>query len=405
MPKNEILISGAGIAGLCLARLLKELQIPFMIIEKREHLATEGAGIALPANAVQALRHIGLGSPIDRDAHQVKEIIYTDTTGAVLSNASLLQSPLNVDRFVALQRHAFHKIICDGIEDQIHFGTSIQEICETEEGVRVKFNNPALKQKEFKAVIGADGIHSQVRQLVFSDVPVSDLGVTIWRWTCSYPTDNLQPTYMLGARDIFMAYPIGKNEVYCYAHVFDPENANSKLLDYKANLVKQFGNHGGVAKTMLEILPANHLIIPGRLRSVSQPLLASGRIALIGDASHACSPMLQQGAASALEDVIALSQLLKHFSVEDALHHYQEFRHERVNWISTSSDGPMKMLINVDMKILSTIQQNIRVNGPLNIQGWKKLLASNFVSELASYIEKNKLSAKQRSGVRLPSKL
>lgn len=65
---EKILISGAGIAGLSLARQLKKLNIPFKIIERRSHLITEGACIALPANAVKALRYLGLGDRIDQEA-------------------------------------------------------------------------------------------------------------------------------------------------------------------------------------------------------------------------------------------------------------------------------------------------------------------------------------------------
>ena len=159
MPTKKILISGAGIAGLGLARQLKKLNIPFKIIEKRTHLSTDGAGIALPANAVKALRYMGLGSNIDQHAHQVNKIIYTDSTGIILSEASLLDEPLNTDRFVALHRHKFHDILRAGIDGAVHFGTTINQITRTENGVLVKFNNPDLSQEEFSAVIGADGIN------------------------------------------------------------------------------------------------------------------------------------------------------------------------------------------------------------------------------------------------------
>lgn len=406
MKPKKILISGAGIAGLSLARQLKKLNIPFMIIEKRSRITTDGAGIALPANAVQALRYIGLGNNIDQNAHSVQKIIYTDTTGMVLSDASLSESPLNTDRFVALHRHQFIKILCSGIEDKICFGTTIDLMIPTKTGVLVKFNNPEMKQEEFSAVIGADGIHSHVRKLAFTDIPLTDLGVAIWRWTCRYPTNDLQPIYMLGARDVFMVYPISDNEVYCYAHAFDPKELNLKFTDHRMALDKYFGEYGGIAKVMLGMLPENHCIISGRLQSVSQPVFASGRVALIGDAGHACSPTLQQGAASALEDVIVLSELLKHFSIIDAFSHYKEIRSERIHWIAASSDGPMKMLINIDLKMLSIIQQNIRDNGPLNVQGWKKLLSNNPIRELSCYIERNKpCEEKKTTSVMITSKL
>lgn len=395
MPTKKILISGAGIAGLGLARQFKRLNIPFKIIEKRTHLSTDGAGIALPANAVQALQYIGLGASIDQHSHQINKIIYTDTAGSILSEASLLEKPLQISKFVALHRHKFHDILREGIDDVIHFDTAINKLTQTNNAVLVTFNNS--KQEEFSAVIGADGVNSNVRQLAFVDTSLVDLGVAIWRWTCKYPVHALQPTYMLGLRDIFMAYPIGKDEVYCYAHAYDPENLSTKTNNHRDTLIKQFDNHQGIAKIMLGILPQNKFIIPGRLRSVPQPLFSSGRVALIGDASHACSPMLQQGAACALEDVIVLSELLKHFSVEHAFSHYEKFRSERVNWITASSDGPMKMLININEQTLSTIHQKIRKNGPLNVQGWKKLFSTNPLIEISEYIEKHRINQENKS--------
>lgn len=400
---KKILISGAGIAGLSLARQLKKLSIPFKLIEKKPSLFTEGAGIALPANAVKALRYIGLGEEIDRFTHVVNKIIYMDSQGEVLSEASLLEQPLSADKFVALHRHKFHDILRAEIEDTIHFNTTIKNMTQTQHGVLVTFDH--LPEEEFSAVIGADGLHSAVRQLAFSEAALIDLGVTIWRWTCNYPTHSLQPTYMLGLHDIFMAYPIGKNEVYCYAHAYDPQNLKTKTGNYRDSLVEQFGHYSGIAKTLLNCLPENRLIIPGRLRSVAQPLFTSGRVALIGDAGHACSPMLQQGAACALEDVIALSELLRFFSVEDALWHYEKVRSERIKWITTSSDGPMKMLINLHPEMLPIIQQTIREKGPLNVQGWRLLLSANPLAELSTYIEKERAGKEKKSDHFLMSKL
>lgn len=386
----KILISGAGIAGLVLARLLKKLGIPFKIIEQRSQFTSDGAGIALPANAVKALRHIELGKEIDQHTHQVKKIIYTDSAGTVLSEKSLLEKPLDSDKFVALHRHKFHDILDQEMANLVDFNTSITQMTQTANGVRVKFNQPDSKEEEFSMVVGADGVNSTVRQLMFNAPPLVDLGVTIWRWTCNYSTAELQPTYAWGAKDLFMAYPIGPNEVYCYAHVYDPESQLIKSSDPKAILTKHFNQHGGIVKTMLSILPDNQFIIPGRLRSVPKPLFVSGRVVLIGDAGHACSPMLQQGASGALEDAIALTEFLKHFSIEEALKHFEKFRSERINWVTEFSDGPMKMLINLDAKQMTAIQQKIRENGPLNVQGWKKLLASDYVEEVTAYIAQHK---------------
>lgn len=393
MRPRKILIVGSGIAGLSLRRLFRKSNIPYDIVEKRVGLFSEGAGIALPANAMKAFRYLDLGSVIAQQAHRVNKIIYTEPSGEILNQASLLEPPLNTDWFVALPRHKLHTILAEGIHD-IEFNTTIKAMQCTANGVLVSFDSPSLKQEEYSAVIGADGINSQVRQLAFADHPLIDLHASIWRWTCQYPTNNLHPTYMLGAREVFLAYPIGNNEVYCYAHVHDSIKDKVDNLEQQTLIKKYFSRYGGVAKSMLNILPDNKFIIPGRLRSVFPPVFSKGRIALVGDAAHACSPMLQQGAAAALEDCISLTEFLQNFPVVEAFEHYEKFRHERVNWIVNASDTPMKTLVNVDAAALAARNKKIRDLGPLNVLGWRMLLAKDFFFMLDAYIEEQRVTTK-----------
>lgn len=390
--KAPMLISGAGIAGLSLMRLLQNAGIPCVIIEKNATITSAGAGIALPANAVKALRIMGLGDKIDTHAHQVKDIIYAKSSGQVLSRASLMEAPLNTDKFVALPRAALQSILLEDLPPSIYFNTMIDTLEVVENGVHVTFNSPHIKEGTYAAVIGADGLHSRVGELAFDPEPLVDLGVTTWRWLCHYPTDHLQPTYMLGSQDAFLAYPVGNNQVYCYAHRYDPTHAFIKQSQHHELIKKQFGHYKGIAKEMLSILPESSAIIAGRLRSVAQPLFAKGPIALVGDAGNACSPMLQQGAACAFEDTIVLARLLAAFPAEMACQYYEEYRHQRVNWIVNASDTPMKS-INKTPSFLALWARNlyIRKKGPLNVQGWRQLLAHDPLQSLEAFIQSKRV--------------
>lgn len=390
MLRNDnkpILIVGAGIAGLALAQLLQKRAIPFVIIEKRKTLTTDGAGIALPANAVKALEYMGLGEILHKEAHQVKEIIYTDKSGKILSQASLLEPPLDTAKFVALPRQKLHEILRQDIEDKIQFNTTITKLEQTQTGVKVKLSHSESNEEEFSAVIGADGVNSYIRHLVFNSAPLEDLGVAIWRFVCKYPTKDLQPTYMLGTNSLFMAYPIGPDEVYCYAHTIDPDYSLCHATSHQKNLKNLFAEYGGIAEIILNRLPDDKCITPGRLQSLPQPLFSYNRVALIGDAGHACSPMLQQGAATAIEDAITISELLTNFPTLDALRHYAIFRENRVKWIIKASDTPMKALIHMDENKMAAIQEKISESGPLNVQGWKTLLKESAIDAIHSYIE------------------
>lgn len=385
--RQNILISGAGIAGLAFARMCQRLKLPFALIEKQNAMTTTGAGIALPANAISAMRYLGLGDAIEREAHRVEEVIYAEPSGTLLSRASLNQPPLNTDYFMALSRHKLHEILLEGLEPKISLATTIKGVSEKEDGVSVTFNNG--KQETYSVVVGADGLHSQVRRLAFGEVELVDLSVTNWRWITEHSTNTLQPTYCLYKDSAFMAYPIGNNSVYCYAHVIDPTSAH---YTNEGSKIKQlFKQYGGIVPELLEKMPKDDEIIPGRLRSLPKPYLSQGRFALIGDAASACSPMLQQGAASGLEDAIVLAELLAALpeqEKETVLNHYAKYRQARLDGIIKASDGPLKQLIHQSGPSLFG---TIREKGPLNVLGWKNVLQTDPIAALADYIDTCKI--------------
>lgn len=370
-----ILISGAGIAGLSMALMFEKMKIPYTLVEKNEHSTPQGAGIALPPNAVKALRYLGLGAQIEQYTHSVTHINYCEPSGELLSQASLLAPPLNTDRFVAIHRHKLHNILLLQIQANIHYNTSIREIKNEEEGLSVLFNSPTLKRGRYNAIIGADGLHSSTRMHAFPKSETIDHGITSWRWTCEYPTDTIQPTYFIGSGDVFMVYPIGKNEVNCYANLPDPQNQFSSELNRKKILLHKFARYDGLAKTMLERLPDNSSIITGRAVSLIKPYFYFDRIALIGDASHACTSMLQQGAAGALEDAIILANLIKQLPIQNAFVKYEEIRKERVNWVMKTSDDRQKIFMqHLDPEKLAIRNERVRQYGPPNVVEWRKLL-------------------------------
>lgn len=385
---NNILISGAGIAGLCFARQLKKQGIAYTIIEKKSTLDVTGTGIALPANAVRALRYMGFSRDVD-NMHQVKDIIYSRANGRVISQASLLTEPLNLDKFVALDRTELLGILKQDIEDDIHFNVTITDIKKSDIGVDVLFSNPALNG-HYQAVIGADGLYSTVRDLGFGQSDLVDLGVTNWRWVCEYPTEHVQPTYMLGLKNMFLAYPIGVNRIYCYAHQSDVTSQYYHADEANVNLRQLFECYKGIAEPLLKMLPESNPIYTGRLRSVPTPVFSDGYLALIGDAGNACSPMLQQGAACAFEDAIVLSELLANFSVKEALENYRTQRQQRVNWIVKTSDESIKSFIKMNSR-LSVMARNlfIKKKGPLNVLGWKHLLANCPLDSLSTFVQSN----------------
>ncbi|MCR9191267.1 MAG: FAD-dependent monooxygenase [Gammaproteobacteria bacterium] len=390
-----ILISGAGIAGLSIARQLKKHGVAYTLIEKKPNLDMAGISIALPANAVRALRYMGFSEAVEK-MHQVNRIIYSRSNGTIISQASLLDAPLSLDKFVALDRSNLLAILRQDVEADITFNVTITQIKQHNAGVDVKFSNPALNG-QYHAVIGADGIHSTVRELGFEKSGLVDLGVTNWRWMCDYPTEHIQPNYMLGMKNAFLAYPAGPDRIYCYAQQSDAKGQFQNTDKACENLSRLFAKYKGVAAPLLKRLPENKDIYTGRLRSVPSPLFHQGNLALIGDASNACSPMLQQGAATAFEDAIILSELLVNFPVPKAFEHYHALRHQRVEWITKTSDDAIKAFIKINSR-LAMIARNvfIKYKGPLNVLGWKQILSNCPLDNMSNFIQNSSHKIKEQ---------
>ena len=372
MNAPRILISGAGIAGLSLAHCLEQQGISYVLIEKHASSTHTSSGIALPFNAIQALRKMGLADKVLEAAHQVNDITYTKKTGKVLAHASLLAAPLNQDKFIAMSRKNLHAILLDGIEQRIQFNTTIDSFTPTENGINVVSSNTELNGK-YDLIVSAEGIHSPLRKNAFPEEQTTiDHNIPNWRFVVDQPNHGLQPTYMLDRTELFMVYPLSPNTLYCYAHIFDQTNQYEKGSSSK-QLRKVFSQFSEPARSLLNNLNDSS-IIRSRLESVKQPYYRKGRIVFIGDASSACSPLLQQGAASAFEDALCLAKQLANNPIEQAISAYQNTRSPRVDWTVETSDKPVKLVKAMRNPIGAFIRNKvIQKKGPLNADGWKQL--------------------------------
>lgn len=393
---TKILISGAGIAGLALARVLTLRSIPYKIIERHPIQTVLGAGIALPANAMNMLDLMELGNEVRESAYQVRSITYASPS-EILSTVSLEEEPFNVNQFVALHRSKLHDILTRSIDQSVYYSTEICSIRETENGVIVTLDqNSEIVEEEFSSVIGADGINSAIRKSVFTDEPLNDFDFTVWRWTCRWNVKEelTEPFYMFDKGRVFMVYPISTDEVYCYAHKVNSA-LDMSLMVSASDLIKSIFsdcNHS-IIQSMLGILTDNSSIIIGKMQSVENPVFSKRKISLIGDACHACTPMLQQGAALAFEDAIVLKNLIENFPINDALLYYSEFRTKKVTNMVKSSNEPLRIMSRDDVN-MENIYNNIRENGPLNTQGWRKILSSrDLMEELGDFISVKKRSS------------
>jgi 2-polyprenyl-6-methoxyphenol hydroxylase-like FAD-dependent oxidoreductase len=383
----RILIIGAGIAGLSMALSLERVGIYAKIIEKNPQLNINGAGIALPMNAVSSLSYLGLNDTIMEHAKQVHKITYALPDGEVLSTGSLLESPLNHYPFVALDRKSLITLLSNSISSKIEFGKYLTELSfadKSQEIASVKFNDG--ESSTFDLVIGADGINSTTRMTITGKDEREDLGIAMWRFISNFKQE--EPIYYFGKRSVFMIYPISSTQVYCYAHVADPIKNSVVKKDHLSAL---FGEYPALVNWLIRSAQQKDIIF-GRMKGLSQPSFNYKNIVFIGDAAHACSPMLQQGAACAFEDAITLTRMIKAFpDLHTAITEYKNIRLPRINWIRENSNVPIKAMSSyINDHEYEKRNNNIRIHGPINILKWKTLFSENYFDLLDAHIERAK---------------
>lgn len=373
MSEFKILIVGAGIAGLSLSRSLHKLGICHTIIDKENGPNTEGAGIALPFNAVRALKALGIADKVLALAHKVNAINYVKATGKLLAKSDLSQPPFENDQFIALRRSDLHAELRSDTQQAVHYGCRINAIKANTSSNSVTCSLPELNG-EYDLVVAADGVNSATRSLVYKHKKlVYEHDIVTWRFLHKMPNHNIQPTYYLGKTDVFMIYPVSPDEVYCYAHIHSQSRFFNAEASAISNMKRLFSTYAEPIPTILTSVSEKD-VIQGKLKSVVSPNYYFQRVAFIGDAANACSPLLQQGAASAFEDALCLSECLAHFDPDIALKKYKTLRKARVEWTVNYSDSPLKAAVKMEKAIPRFLRNLIiKLIGPLNVYGWKKL--------------------------------
>ena len=371
----KILIVGAGIAGLAMYRKLLNTDHIVDLVESRESVKNEGAGICLPANAIQALDKLGLKTAIVNHAYKVTQIRYETSQRKLLSKSSLLQPPFDCESFFALPKVTLNKVLMSGIESKIQFNTSVEKIISAYELAHVAFSDGS--QKVYDLVIGADGINSSVRNMVFNQTDLLDLGVSNWRFCIDAKDHTEVPSYLVGKSDAFMFYPIADNKIYCYGQISDSEN-KYKNIDSKSALKDVFLNYH---PSVINAINDAEKIIFGRLKSVKSREIYKNNVVLIGDAMHGCPPSLKQGVALALEDVIILGDLIeKEKQLFDVLNKFKARRIERISWVIDTSNKIIR-LAEMGKSVSGRFIRNmiIKLTGPQNVIGWRKLLKNKVI--------------------------
>ncbi len=174
-------IIGAGIGGLSLALALEQKGFKVKLYEQAEELRPVGAGIILANNAMQVYEKLGLREVIEGSGNHISSMNITKADLSPISAIDLshFENKYGVKN-IAIHRGALQQILVDSLENtEIKLNHRLQKLEKNQNGYALTFQNEPVIQSS--VVIGADGIHSKVREQIFPNNSIRDAKQVCWR--------------------------------------------------------------------------------------------------------------------------------------------------------------------------------------------------------------------------------
>jgi FAD-dependent urate hydroxylase len=329
MEHCRILIVGCGLAGLALARALRQAGFAPQLIEREAAWEVAGTGMYLPANGVRALRVLGLDQAVAARAAEIPDQRLLDHRGRRLATIDLGRLWGALGPCLALARAALHQVLRDGMP--VRLGRSIRSLDHLDGPVGVTFDDGS--GGDFDLVVGADGLRSTVRRLAVDPRPPIPVGQYSWRFLAPCPPQITTWAVMLGRGSSFLTVPVGGGMVYCYADVATG-TVDEPDGDPVARLRECFTGFAAPVPALLEQLDDGAWVHAAPIEQVAEECWGRGAVVLVGDAAHGMSPNMAEGASLAFEDALVLAaQLRDAGTVKEALAGFVARRRPRTGWV------------------------------------------------------------------------
>lgn len=300
----NVLISGAGIAGPCLAYWLARHGHQATIVERAPALRTGGYIVDFWGAGFDVAERMGLVPAIFEAGYDMEEVRQVDRNGKRLSGlpVSVLKRLTN-GRFTSLPRSELSALIFRSLGDRVEtiFDDSITAIDDRPDAVHVQFERSS--PRSFDLVVGADGLHSQVRRLVFGDHHERYLGIKVAAFASTGYRPRDEGVYLMHTE---LGQQVGRfsmrDDRMLFLFVFkDPSPELPATIDgQKALLRERFSRSGWEAASILAALDGADNVYLDRVSQIQMERWTRGRVALVGDAAFCVSLLAGQGSALAM---------------------------------------------------------------------------------------------------------
>jgi len=336
----KITIIGGGIAGLSTALALNKLGFPCEVYERATALNEVGAGIWMQPNALKVLDWLGLGESVRESGSLLDQVGITNAHLVPFKKtAKEVVQDEQGNKIVAIHRATLQKLLFEALpNDTVKLGYEFYSYEHSKNQVKVNFGD---KEVLTDLLIGADGINSKVRDKTFPNTSKRYSGQTCWRGISdiSLPTEFQNSGIESWGKKIRFGFSqTSENQVYWFAVANATQNGIDNTDTLKFELGQRFK---GFHPLVLEII--NNTEADKIIRSEISDLKRldtwyKNKVILLGDAAHATTPNMGQGAGQGIEDAFYFANILaKNNQIEPSLVLFESSRREKVDYVVNNS--------------------------------------------------------------------
>jgi len=327
------LIVGGGIGGLCSAVALRRAGLDVDVVEINPDWDVYGVGIIQPGNALRALNELGLAEACVAQGHPINgDAAWLGDGNVQLADNDWPALVPGLPPGNGITRPRLHKIL---------------QTATLESGADVRTGEtvPSLDdaKRSYDLVIGADGLHSRIRELLFPDVKPKLTGQVVWRYNLPR-IEGLDKIWVyIGPTGTAGFVPLADDLMYMLTIEKPPEGTSLRLPreGLAATYRERLAAFGGPVAEQRDLIVDDDAVVYRPVENVVVPApWYRDNVVLIGDAAHATSPHCGQGAAQAIEDALVLTQeLSSRDDLGSALDAFVERRFERCRFIVEGSEA------------------------------------------------------------------
>jgi 2-polyprenyl-6-methoxyphenol hydroxylase-like FAD-dependent oxidoreductase len=338
------IVVGGGIGGLSLARELTRRGLAVTVLDRAPKLVAVGAGIIMNPNAMAVLEGNGLAAAVRSESAPYLARDTFDHRGRWLATRDYrrLYASGRLAEGALVHRAHLQQCLWDGVPaGTVHLDAPVTELAADPQGVRVRTEGGDTVAGD--VLVGADGIRSLVRARVFGAREPLYLGYRSHRFVVENRDGLEHFTEFLGRGQCVGLVPIGGGRLYVWTTFTSPRESRAVGLEDPGALRRLFGQFTDdrVGRAFAQLVSTDAVVCT-ELEEVRQDPWVTGRVALLGDAAHAISPGMGQGAGMAMEGAAVLAEELDRADRGEqdpaaALARYAARRHARVETIRTLS--------------------------------------------------------------------